>query len=71
MEIAGFELDGPKYHCAKHGPQGHVVGVQVSIVMHKDAPNQAYADGFGGRFCMQCFVEMLAAHCCELTEVPQ
>lgn len=63
------DLTATQWNCAKHGPQGGVVGVEVNVTHREDPPNQAYADGIHTRICMQCFVEMLNAHCCQLTEI--
>jgi len=49
----------PKYHCPKHGV---VEGIGPVIL----------SDGHGNelsRHCMKCYQELVAANCCEVTEV--
>lgn len=48
-----------EYHCHKHGNQGPLTGVSFY-----HGPDQRT------NYCLDCFKELIAAHCCELTKLP-
>ena len=58
-----------KYRCPRHGDQGPLIGVKVSLdfVPEKNQP-AAFSKG-GVQICMVCWVEHLLKDCCELEEV--
>ena len=68
-EMKIVDLSEKKYNCSKHGFQGGVIGVEVNVKYNTDAPNESYQQGIHTRVCMQCFVDMLNANCCQLTEI--